>query len=66
MNIKAVLCLFCFFISFNSYTQNTFVPDDDFEQALIDLGYDSGPLDDLVLTANINAIINLDINKKTL
>ena len=44
--------------------QKTHIPDDGFEQALIDLGYDSGPLDDYVLTANINNIIRLDITKK--
>jgi len=33
--------------------QNTYVPDNNFEQALIDLGYDDA-LDDSVLTANIS------------
>jgi len=42
-------------------SQNTFVPDDNFEQALIDLGYDSGPLDDYVPTGNIVGVTNLDI-----
>ena len=62
----------CFFlvitfslISFNT-TSQTFVPDDNFEQALIDLGYDSGPLDDFVPTNNINAITNLDIAGKNI
>ncbi|WP_299334210.1 T9SS type A sorting domain-containing protein [uncultured Psychroserpens sp.] len=40
----------------------TYVPDDNFEQALINLGYDSGPLNDYVLTANIEALTSLDIN----
>ena len=39
----------------------TYVPDDNFEQALIDLGYDSGPLDDCVPTANINSILDLNV-----
>ncbi|MFD1614779.1 T9SS type A sorting domain-containing protein [Gelatiniphilus marinus] len=39
----------------------TFVPDDNFEQALIDMGYDSGPLDDYVLTSNINSVTSLSI-----
>jgi gliding motility-associated-like protein len=43
------------------FSQNTFVPDDGFEQLLIDLGYDSGPLDDLVPTANINSVQSLEI-----
>ncbi|MFD2725809.1 T9SS type B sorting domain-containing protein [Hyunsoonleella rubra] len=43
--------------------QNTFVPDAIFEQALIDKGYDTGPLDNLVPTANINTIIDLDVSQ---
>ncbi|WP_282086774.1 T9SS type A sorting domain-containing protein [Aquimarina algiphila] len=34
----------------------TNVPDDNFEQALIDAGYDSGPLDNFVPTANIASV----------
>ena len=44
----------------------TYVPDDNFEQALIDLGYDSGTLDDFVATDAINSIINLDIRDKNI
>ncbi|TGV00761.1 T9SS type B sorting domain-containing protein [Flavivirga rizhaonensis] len=40
----------------------TFVPDDSFEQKLINLGYDSGPLDDFVPTANISGITDLNID----
>lgn len=47
-------------------SQNTFVPDDNFEQTLIDLGFDSGPLDDLVPTVNIINISNLDISNKNI
>ncbi|MFD2563178.1 ELWxxDGT repeat protein [Aquimarina rubra] len=39
----------------------TFVPDDNFEQALIDLGYDT-TLDDNVNTGNINGITTLSID----
>ena len=39
----------------------TFIPDDNFEQALIDLGYDN-ELDDFVLTSNIDGITLLDIS----
>ena len=46
--------------------QKTHIPDDNFEQALIDLGYDSGPLDDYVLTANINNIERLVITQKNI
>ncbi|CAM1344577.1 hypothetical protein [Tenacibaculum amylolyticum] len=44
----------------------TYIPDDNFEQALIDLGYDSGTLDDFVPTANINTITSLDISNKNI
>lgn len=47
-----------------SFSQNTYVPDDNFEQALIDQGYDSGPLDDYVPTANINTLTNLSVSSK--
>ena len=40
------------------FAQNTYVPDDKFEQALIDLGYDT-TLDDYVLTANISGVTSL-------
>lgn len=42
--------------------QLTYVPDDAFEQKLINLGYDIAPLDDYVPTSNINTITNLTIN----
>ena len=45
---------------------NTYVPDDNFEQALIDLGYDSGNLDDIVPVANINTVTKLDVSGKNI
>ncbi len=44
---------------------NTFVPDNNFELALIGLGYDD-VLDDKVKTANINTITSLDISSKSI
>ncbi|NHF59156.1 DUF5011 domain-containing protein, partial [Flavobacteriaceae bacterium TP-CH-4] len=44
----------------------TFVPDDNFEQALIDLGYDSGPPDDYVPTVNIDQITELDVSDQNI
>ncbi|WP_111308699.1 T9SS type B sorting domain-containing protein [Confluentibacter sediminis] len=62
MNIKTLITLTLTTLTcFVSASQDTFVPDDNFEQALIDLGYDSGPLNDFVPTANISGITNLDI-----
>jgi len=43
--------------------QTTYVPDDNFEQALIDLGYDD-VMDDYVLTANISGVTSLDVGEK--
>lgn len=40
----------------------TYVPDDNFELALIALGYDSLPLDDYVLTSEIDVLISLDVS----
>ena len=45
------------------FAQNTYVPDDKFEQALIDLGYDT-TMDDSVVTANISGVTNLDVQNK--
>ena len=41
----------------------TCIPDNNFEQALINLGYDT-VLDDYVTTANINTVTNLFIQNK--
>lgn len=59
--MKNFLFLTCL-ISFSfSLVAQTYVPDDAFEQALIDLGYDTGPLDDYVPTANINTVTTLSV-----
>uniref|UniRef100_UPI0030D9A836 T9SS type A sorting domain-containing protein n=1 Tax=uncultured Winogradskyella sp. TaxID=395353 RepID=UPI0030D9A836 len=44
----------------------TYVPDDNFEQALIDLGYDSGPLDDYIDATNISSVTTLDVSNKNI
>ena len=43
--------------------QNTYVPDDQFENSLIELGYDD-VLDDYVLTENISGVTYLDLFDK--
>jgi Leucine-rich repeat (LRR) protein len=50
------------FLICKATAQTTYVPDDNFEQALIDLGYDSPPLDNFVLTANIENVVMLNLN----
>ncbi len=54
---------FLFVFSLNA--QSTYVPDNNFEQRLIDLGYDD-VLDDYVLTANISGVTNLDIQYQSI
>ena len=48
------------------FSQTTEIPDLNFEQALIDLGYDSGDPDGFVLTTNINLITELNVNNKSI
>jgi len=50
---KIYFTLFLFLCTFIVQSQTTFVPDNNFEQALIYQGYDT-VLDDYVLTASIN------------
>jgi hypothetical protein len=56
--------LFILFLGFTlfGFSQTTAIPDPNFEQALIDLGYDTAPIDGQVLTANISEITFLDVN----
>ncbi|ULC59707.1 T9SS type B sorting domain-containing protein [Flaviramulus sp. BrNp1-15] len=65
VNKTSLIVVSFFLIGLNS-TAQTFVPDDNFEQTLIDLGYDSGPLDDLVTTTNINSVTDLDVSGKNI
>jgi len=50
----------------NCRYNDTYVPDDNFEQALINLGYDSGTLDDYVPTNNISSVTYLNVNNKNI
>ena len=43
-----------------------YVPDTNFEQALIDAGHDSGSLNGFVPTANVNTVTTLSINNKSI
>ena len=50
----------------NCHYFETYVPDDNFEQALIDLGYDTGSLDDYVLTNNIKYVDSLNVSNRNI
>src|SRR5690554_5008626 len=61
------LLLLLFFLFFNSavISQITYIPDPDFEQALIDLGIDSdGEINGQVLTADIENVESLELNQR--
>ncbi len=64
--MNRILSLLLIITSININAQTTAIPDANFEQALIDLGYDTGVPDGSVITANINTIINLDISSKNI
>ena len=66
VNKKNSFCLFLTLMSFVCKSQTTTIPDANFEQALIDLGYDTAPINGFVLTANISAVTNLDVSLKNI
>ena len=53
-------------ISNFTYAQTTAIPDANFEQALINLGYDTAPINGSVLTSNISGVISLIIDNKNI
>ena len=57
-----------FFLGFTllGFSQNTLIPDPNFEQALIDLGYDNAPINGSVPTANINEVTLLEVSDKNI
>jgi len=57
------LLLILLFLPMVVLAQQTYVPDDNFEQELINQGYDS-ILDNYVTTSNINSITFLDVSNK--
>jgi len=64
--MKWAIIIFLILMSFTSIAQTTAIPDPNFEQALINLGLDSGPIDGVVPTANINTVTSLYIDNKNI
>ena len=65
--MKSYLFVVLNFISVNCFLgQNTAIPDVNFEQALISLGYDFGTPDGIVPTANIDTISSIYLNQKNI
>ena len=61
---KLLLVSLVIISSYIATAQTTAIPDPNFEQALIDLGYDNGSPNGSVPTSNINSIQNLYIATK--
>ena len=59
--MKKIYTLFATLL-FSQILFATNIPDANFEQALINLGYDSGTPDGVVSTANISSINSLDVS----
>jgi PKD repeat protein len=65
--MKTVILFLIITLSFKiSTAQTTAIPDPNFEQALIDVGIDSGPIDGVVLTANVSLVSGLAIDNKNI
>ena len=57
--------LYLLFVPLLSFSQQTYIPDDNFEQALINFNIDPNPvLNDSVPTAIISTLANLAIDNK--
>ena len=64
--MKNLLLALCLITAININAQTTAIPDANFEQALIDLGYDTGFIDGIVLTNNIDTVTNLNVFNKNI
>jgi hypothetical protein len=62
----ALSLLLSFFLQSTCFAQTTLIPDANFEQELINLGYDTGAPDGTVLTASIDSVRVLNLNFKSL
>jgi Leucine-rich repeat (LRR) protein len=64
--MKKILPLLILFTPLFSIGQFTAIPDANFEQALIDLGHDTGAPDGQVVTDSISGITSLHVNTKSI
>ena len=65
--MKKIIFTLLLGFTFIGFSQNTAIPDANFEQALIDLGIDTdATINGQVLTADIEGVTNLDVNNKNI
>ena len=62
---KLLLLLFLGF-TLVGFSQTTLIPDPNFEQGLIDLGYDTAPINGSVPTANISNVTSLEVGYRNI
>ncbi len=60
--MKNILLIISITFALNTFSQTTLIPDPNFEQALIGLGYDTGSPDGSVPTANISSVASLNVS----
>lgn len=64
--MKTILISSFILLNISLYSQNTAIPDANFEQALINLGLDTAPIDGFVPTANIDTVISLNVSNQNI
>lgn len=64
--MKLLSLTISFFFIVNIFSQLTLIPDANFEQVLIDLGHDVGPVDGSVPTLNITSVDSLDVSASSI
>ncbi|TCK53212.1 gliding motility-associated-like protein [Flavobacterium sp. 90] len=64
--LKISLLLFLLLSGFFGHAQETLIPDPNFEQALIDLKIDNGPIDGKVLTSSVVGLPVLNVREKNI
>jgi hypothetical protein len=64
--MKKLVIILSFAFNFVANAQMTFVPDDNFEQALIDIGLDTPPLNDSIPTKNIDTVLRLSVSSSSI
>ena len=64
--MKKIIFTLLLGFTFIGFSQNTVIPDPNFELALIELGLDTLPIDGLVPTANIIVVTELDVINKNI
>lgn len=64
--MKKIIFLIALLYTVNTNAQNTVIPDANFEQALIDLGIESGIPDGVILTSQIDTVTSLNVGMKNI